>query len=112
MAKKQKRSGSRIEPISRPEDRQLDRRINKKREQLRQRYSEIHGKKVDWIEHSYHDGYIDLAVVFTDRKVFSLSYSLHALLEGVELADISTGDSVILRTYYRRQRATTNQWKS
>jgi hypothetical protein len=57
---------------------------------------------VDWIEHSYDDGYIDFSVVFTDGKVFSVSYTRHAVLEGAQFSDMSTGDDEVLRTYYRR----------
>ena len=48
------------------------------------KYREVHQKKVDYIEHSIDDGYINFTVGFTDGKQFFVSYALHAVLENVE----------------------------
>jgi len=45
-----------VTPISAAEHRRLEKRIKKKHEKLRRRYPEVHGKKVDWISHSYEEG--------------------------------------------------------
>jgi hypothetical protein len=106
VAKKRKtvaRDGGKIKPISITEQRRTDNSLTKKHDKLRRGY-EVHLENMDWIEHSYDDGYIDFSVVFTDGKVFSVSYSLHAVLEGAQFSDMSTDDDEVLRTYYRRPR--------
>src|SRR5712691_2513469 len=62
-----------IKPISGAEHRRLERRIKKKHEQLRRRYPEVHGKKVDWISHSYEEGLCFFSVRFTDGKNFCIA---------------------------------------
>src|SRR6266436_9125214 len=92
-----------IKPISLAEHRRLDRRIKKKYEKLRRRYPEVHGKKVDWISHGYEEGYLYFNVRFTDGKNFSILCSPTIVTNVVDFSDIRTGDSVIIREYYRRR---------
>jgi hypothetical protein len=91
-----------ITPISAPEHRRLDRRIKKKHEKLRNRYSEVHGKKVDWISHWVEEGILFFTVRFTDGKCFSVTYSPYINLDTVNFSDMSTGDDVILKRYYQK----------
>ena|SRR6516225_10010000 len=94
--------GIQIKPISAAEHRRLDRRIKKKHEKLRNRYREVHGKKVDWISHWIEEGILFFTVRFTDGKCFSVTYSPGVVLDTVDFSDMSTGDEIILRQYYQR----------
>jgi hypothetical protein len=95
--------GVRIKPISAAEHRRLDRRIKKNHEKLRKQYREVHGKKVDWISHWIEEGILFFTVRFTDGKCFSVTYSPCVLLDTVDFSDMSTGDEVILKSYYQRE---------
>src|SRR5258706_9546633 len=92
-----------IKPISPAEHMRLDRRIKKKYEKLRRRYPEVHGKKVDWISHWHEEGYLSFNVRFTDGKNFSILCSPTIVTNIVDFSDVKTGDSVIIREYYRRR---------
>jgi hypothetical protein len=89
--------------ISPAEHRRLDQRIKKKHEQLRRRYPEIHGKKVDWISHSYEEGLVFFNVRFTDGKNFSITCHPVIVTDIVDFSDMKTGDDVIIREYYQRR---------
>ena len=92
-----------IKPISAAEHRRLDRRIKKKQKKLRKRYREVQGKRVDWISHWIEEGTLFFTVRFTDGKCFSVTYSPCFLLDTVDFSDMSTGDDVVLKTYYQRE---------
>ena len=92
-----------LTPISAEEHRRLDKRIKKKYEKLRRRYPEVHGKKVDWISHWHEEGYLSFNVRFTDGKNFSILCSPTIVTNVVDFSDVKTGDSVIIREYYRRR---------
>jgi hypothetical protein len=103
--KKSKRvivDGIPIRPLSAAEHRSLDRRIKKKHEKLRNRYREVHGKRVDWISHWIEEGILFFTVRFMDGKCFSVTYSPCVVLDTVDFSDMSTGDEVILKHYYQR----------
>jgi hypothetical protein len=89
--------------ISPAEHRRLDKRIKKRHEQLRRRYPEIHGKKVDWISYSYEEGLVFFNVRFTDGKNFSITCHPVIVTDIVDLSDMKTGDDVIIREYYQRR---------
>jgi hypothetical protein len=95
--------GVRIKPITAAEHRRLDRRIKKNHEKLRKQYREVHGKKVDWISHWIEEGILFFTVRFTDGKCFSVTYSPCVLLDTVDFSDMSTGNEVILKSYYQRE---------
>lgn len=95
--------GVQIKPISAAEHRRLDRRIKKNHEKLRKQYREVHGKKVDWISHWIEEGILFFTVRFTDGKCFSVTYSPCALLDTAHFSDMSTGNEVILKSYYQRE---------
>src|SRR5258708_14007782 len=77
--------------------------IKKKYEKLRRRYPEVHGKKVDWISYWHEEGYLSFNVRFTDGKNFSILCSPTIVTNVVDFSDVKTGDSVIIREYYRRR---------
>jgi len=91
-----------VTPISAAERRALDIKIKKRYERLRKRYKEIRGKKVDWISHNYEDGLLYVGIRFTDGTYFSLQFSPQIATEGIEFSDMSSGDDVIIREYFRR----------
>jgi hypothetical protein len=51
------------------ESREIHRRIRKRREELRQRYPEVHGKVVDFISHSIEDRTLFFSVAFKDTNI-------------------------------------------
>ena len=92
-----------LTPIAAKERRKIDKSIKKKYEKLRRRYPEVHGKKVDWISHWHEEGYLSFNVRFTDGKNFSILCSPTIVTNVVDFSDIKTGDSVIIREYYRKR---------
>jgi len=95
--------GTSVTPISAAEHKRLDKRIKKKLEQMRKRYPEVHGRKVDWISHGYDDGYLFFNVRFTDGKNFSILCSPAIVTNVVDFSDMKTGNDVIIREYYKRR---------
>ena len=95
--------GTPIKPISGAENRRLDKRIKKKHENLRRRYPEVHGKKVDWISHWHEDGFCFFDVRFTDGKSFWVTCRPVIVTDSIDLSEWKKGDEVILREYYRRR---------
>lgn len=83
--------------------RRLHKQIEKKLEKLRRRYPEVHGREVDWISHGYDDGYLFFNVRFTDGKNFSVVCSPKIVTDIVDFSDRKTGDSIIIREYYKRR---------
>jgi hypothetical protein len=92
-----------VTPISAGEHRRLEKRIKKKHEQLRRRYPEVHGKRVDWISHSYEEGFLFFNVRFTDGKNFSITCHPVIVTDIVDFSDMKAGDDVIIREYYQRR---------
>jgi hypothetical protein len=79
-----------VTPITAAKRRALNRKIKEGYKRLRNRYREIRGKRVDWISHNYEEG------------LLSLQFSPSIVTEGIEFSEMSSGDDVILRQYYRR----------
>jgi len=92
-----------ITPITANERRQLDARINKTYERLRKQYKEIHGKAVDWISYSFEEGRLYISVRFMDKTHFSMQFSTRIVTDGIDFSDVKTGNSEIIREYYRRR---------
>src|SRR5215472_1448049 len=90
-------------PYTDKELRKIAKRIKKRHEKLRRRYKEIHGKRVDWIDHFVEEGWLFVEVRFKDGQNLSLRFSPQILTEGIELTDRRTGDDKPLREYYRRR---------
>ena len=89
-------------PYTDKELRKIDRRVKKRQEKLRRRYKEIHGKRVDWIDHFVEEGWLYVEVRFKDGRSFNLQFSPQIITESIELIDRRTGDDKPLREYYRR----------
>ena len=95
-------AGIEITPITEKERRRLKARIEKKYEKLRKRYKEIHGKAVDWVGHSYEEGFLYINIRFKDKTNFSLQFSSQIVTDGIDFSDMKTGDDKIIREFYRR----------
>jgi len=90
-----------INPITDKESRKIDKRIRKRREKLRQRYPEVHGKVVDYISHSIDDGTLFFGVAFKDKTSFSLRFTCEMFIVGADFADMRTGDLEMIREYMK-----------
>ena len=89
--------------INAAELRETDNRIKKRENKHRRRYKAIHGKKVDFIKHWLEENILFISIRFMDGTNFSIQYEPTVELVGVEHSDMSSGDDVILKQYYRRQ---------
>ncbi len=92
-----------ITPVTAEESKKIRQRIGKRYARLRKRCKEIRGKKVDWIEHTYEEGYLYVGVRFMDGTYFSLDFSPQIVTNEILFSDMSTGDGKILKVYYRRR---------
>ena len=92
-----------IKPVSAREHKRLENRIRIRHEKLRKKYSEIHGKVVDWISHSIEDNCLYVNVRFKDKTQFSLRFIPQIAIHYVDLSDISAGDFKMIREYYIRR---------
>src|SRR5215469_8921835 len=88
-------------PYTDKELRKIAKRIKKRQEKLRRRYKEIHGKRVDWIDHFVEQGWLYVEIRFKDGHSFNLQFSQQILTEGIELIDRRA--HVPLKEYYRRR---------
>jgi hypothetical protein len=88
-------------PISTRERRKIDKRIKQRYERLRKTYPEVHGKIVDFISHSIHDGTLYFTVRFKDKTDFSLRYACDMFVVGADFCDVKTGDFEMIREYMR-----------
>jgi hypothetical protein len=93
--------GTPITPISAKERRKIDKSIKKRFQRLRSRYPEVHGKIVDFISHSVHDGTLYFTVRFKDKTDFSLRYACDIFVVGADFCSVKTGDFEIIREYMR-----------
>ena len=89
--------------INAAELRKTDNRIKKREDKHRRRYKAIHGKRVDFIKHWLEENILFISIRFMDGTNFSIQYEPTVELVGVEYSDMSSGDDVILKQYYRRQ---------
>ena len=90
-----------ITPISAKEQREIKKRIEKRHEQLRKRYPEVHGKVVDFINHTVTDGTLYFSVRFKDKTNFSLRFACEMFIVGADLTDMQTGDLKMIREYMK-----------
>lgn len=80
--------------------REIEKRVKKCHERLRNRYLEIHGKVVDWVSHSFEEDRLCVSIRFMDKTEFSLQFSPRILMDSVDLSDIGTGSFKLIREYY------------
>ena len=90
-----------VTPISAKERGEINQRIRQRRDKLRQRYPEVHGRAVDYISHSIDDGTLFLTVVFKDKTNFSLRFGCEMFITGADFGDTRTGDLKIIREYMK-----------
>ena len=76
-----------ITPITARESRKINQRTRKRREKLRKRYPEIHGRVVDYLTYSIDDGALFLNVTFKDRTIFSLRFACEIFIVGADFGD-------------------------
>jgi hypothetical protein len=93
--------GTPITPITAKQSRELDRRLQKRKQLLRQRYPEVHGRAVDYISHSIEDGALFFTVAFKDKTTFSLRFACEMFITGADFGDMRTGDLEIVREYMK-----------
>lgn len=93
--------GTPITPITAQQSRELDKRLRERREKLRQRYPEVHGRAVDYISHSIEDGSLFFTVAFKDKTTFSLRFACEMFITGADFGDMRTGDLEIVREYMK-----------
>lgn len=80
-----------------------DRRIEAKDDRFRKKYPEVRGKKVDFIKHWMEENIVFVSIRFMDGTNFCIQYKPTVELLGVEYSDMKTGDTVILKEYFRRR---------
>lgn len=90
-----------ITPITAEKSKELDRRIQKRKGELRQRYPEVHGRAVDYISHSIDDGTLFFNVAFKDKTLFSLRFACEMHIVGADFMDTRTGDLEVVREYMK-----------
>lgn len=92
-----------VTPITAKERKKIDRFLKKKKEKWRNQYKEIHGKKLDYVTHSYEEGWLYINLMFTDGTNFSLDFTVNEpaiIPRAIEYGDMSTGDYENIKTYY------------
>jgi hypothetical protein len=93
--------GAPITPITAEQKREIQLRVRERREKLRQRYPEVHGRAVDYISHSIEDGSLFFTVAFKDKTTFSLRFACDMFITGADFGDTRGGDLEIVREYMK-----------
>jgi hypothetical protein len=91
-----------LSPISAKKRKNRQKKIQERHERLRSRHREIHGKRVDWVTHSFGDGSLYVSIRFMDKTEFSFQFSPKILTDSIDLSDMSTGNFKMVREYYKR----------
>ena len=68
------------------------------------RYSGLHGKVVDWVEHSFEEGLLYVHVRFTDKTELCWRVATRMTIEEGDLSDWKSGDFKQLRVFVRDER--------
>lgn len=82
---------------------EINQRIEEKYDRFRERYPEVRDKKVDFIKHWMEENILFVSIRFMDGTNFCIQYEPTVELVGVEYSDMKTGDTVILKEYFRRR---------
>ncbi len=90
-----------ITPITAKKSKELNRRIQKRKEELRKRYPEVHGRVVDYVSHSIEDGTLFCNVAFKDKTNLSLRFACQMFIAGADFSDTRSGDLEIIREYMK-----------
>src|SRR5258707_13876445 len=103
------RAKMKSKPISKAERKKLDRFHEQRKAKLRKKYPEIHGKKLDYVTHSFEDtdggGWLYINLYLTDGMNFSMDFSMNntaIVPRCIHYGDISKEDNENIRTYYYR----------
>jgi hypothetical protein len=89
-----------VPPVTKERER-MQKKIERTYDKLRNKYPEIHGKVVDFVQQSVSDGIVYVGIRFTDKTVFSLRYACDMLLVGSDYLDGKTGDYEVIREYMK-----------
>lgn len=95
--------------ISKAEREKLDGFHEQRKAKLRKKYPEIHGKKLDYVTHSFEEedggGWLYLNLYFTDGTDLSMDFSMNnpaIVPRRIEYGNMSKGNYENIRTYYYR----------
>jgi hypothetical protein len=101
------RAGSKAPGNTAKEHDEIEKRIQKRHQKLRNRFREIHGKVVDWVSYSFEQDLLFVNIRFIDKTDFSLQFSHTMFVDVIDLSDASTGNFETIREYYTRRH---NKW--
>jgi hypothetical protein len=59
----------------------------------------VHGKVVDWVEHKFEEGLLNIQVRFADKTELCWRIATHMTIEESDLADWTYGDFKQLRVF-------------
>jgi len=103
-----KRRSRKVVPTSRTpvppmtkERKKIQKEIERTYDKLCNKYPEILGKSVDFVQQSVSDGILYVGIRFTDKTVFSLRYGCDMLIVGADYLDGKTGDYEVIREYVK-----------
>ena len=92
--------------ISKAERKKMDRWHKKRKDKLRNKFPEIHGKLLDYLTHSYANGWLYVTLYFTDGTDFSLDFSVNepaVVPKLIEYGKYVDGEYKNIRTYYHKE---------
>ncbi len=82
---------------------EINPRLKQHYDRLRKKYSEVRGRRVDWIDYSFAGGDLYVGVRFMDGTYFSLVFAPQIVPDLIEFSDTSTEDDEVLKTYFLRK---------
>jgi hypothetical protein len=91
---------------SKAQRKKMDRWHKKRRDKLRKKFPEIHGKLLDYLTHSYDDGWLYITLYFTDGTNFSLDFTVNepaVVPKLIEYGKCVEGEYKNIRTYYHKE---------
>jgi hypothetical protein len=80
---------------------EIEKHGKQRKERLRSKYPEVHGKVVDFITQTIDDGTLYLTVRFVDKTSFCLRYACDMFTVGADLSDWRSGNFHIIREYMK-----------
>jgi hypothetical protein len=89
--------------IPKLERKNLDRFHEQRKAKVRKKYPEIHGKQIDYVTHTYEDGWLYISLYFTDGTNFSMDFTVNEpsiIPRAIEYGHMSDGDYHNIRTYF------------
>ncbi len=64
-------------------------------------YPGVHGKVVDWAEHTFEEGLLFIRVRFTDKTELCWTVNTGIVIEEADLSDWKTGDFKLLKLFVK-----------